>query len=168
MRTKIVTRVMVAAVVTGTASLVFLLPSVTASAKSASKSKGPVTVTCTNLFGSSTAQTLTGCTGSAGAKSTAVGLTIVASNLKSATIYWTDKKFSTVTFSYTLGVSDASCPTLNGQPPSEAASEAGTVTGGNAKLTTGTAEPGATVCLYAGGSNDKPDLVTDSLGSITF
>ncbi|MGH9919588.1 MAG: hypothetical protein ACRD6W_12080 [Nitrososphaerales archaeon] len=138
-------RLMLVAAVAGTASLAILLPSVTAAAHGP---KPPVTATCTNLFGGATYSTLSGCSATSGApKISSSGFSIVNGGDTGATIYWTDKKYTTESFTYGT-VSPDTCPTLLGSSAFLEETETATITGGNSKLTVGAVSGSADVCIY--------------------
>jgi hypothetical protein len=130
------------------AGLVVALPSAPAVAKAP---KPPVTATCTSLFGTETIQTLSGCTESSPkAKITSDGVTIPNASDTGATIYWTDNKTTTETFTYTTITN--TCPTYLGDAASTEIQESATITGGTAKLTTGAVSGTSNVCVYIDGS----------------
>ncbi len=131
--------------------------------------KPPVTVTCNSgtaggagsQFGTESNQLLVGCVGSATkAKVTPTATIIPNVATSSATINWTDKKFTTESFTYAVG---GTCPTFLGLTATQAVTVTSTVTGGNAGLTVGNVSSSVN-CLYSAGG----DLFVRSSGPITF
>jgi hypothetical protein len=107
---------------------------------------------------------LTGCT-SGSSKTSANGLSIVTTSGTSgtSTIYWNSGKTTTESFTYVLTPGSGSCPTFEGTAAADVVTESVTVTGGNAKLTTGQTGTG-TDCVYTTGG----DVYEQGLGSFTF
>jgi hypothetical protein len=134
-----------------------LLPGTLAGAKGV---KPAVTVTCTSLFGQEASQSLTGCTSSSSKVNGAYGTQVDSGS--TATIYWTTKATTTVTFTYSQPA-DA-CPTFLGVAPASEVAESITVTGGNSKLTDEAYPTAQDSCAYSAGG----DIVVNSLGSISF
>jgi hypothetical protein len=163
---KIVISIVAVALVAAAASLAVMSNSVAGAAKGP---KPPVTAICTSgnpggagsQFGSESDQLVVGCVGSSSkAKITATGSIIPDVSTSSATIYWTDKKTTTESFSYAAG---GTCPTFLGQAASTAVTVTATVTGGNSGLTVGQAESSVN-CLYTGGGW----LFVQSAGPVSF
>jgi hypothetical protein len=154
---RIPARLMMVAALAGTATVAMLLPAVAASAKT----KPPLTASCTLLFGNASVQTVSGCAATSGApKISAYGLTEVNSGDNGATIYWTDKKYTTESFTYSFPTN--TCPTLFGATALTEATESASITGGNAKLTTGAIATTTNVCIYeqqTSGPNDGEFIV---------
>ncbi len=154
-----------AAVATSAASFAVL----STGAAGAKAPKPPVTVTCTrsnangagSLFGTESDQLLVGCVGSAAkAKVTPTATIVPDVATSSATIYWTDKKTTTESFSYAAG---GTCPTFLGQTAATAVIVTSTVTGGNAGLTVGQIFSSVN-CLYSAGG----DLYVQSAGPVSI
>jgi hypothetical protein len=80
----------------------------------------------------------------------------------SATIYWSTKTTTTVTFTYALPAN--TCPAFLGVAAANEVAETVTVTGGNSKLTDETYPTAQDSCAYSAGG----DIVVNSLGSISF
>jgi len=133
--------------------------------------KGVVAATCTGITGSGTVaaevagdptnSVIAGCTGG---KSSPQGVSVSTLNSNetsgSATIYWSDKK--TTTYTYTTASASATCPTFL----SQAATGSETITisnlGGNAKITAGGT---FTACYYIGGDGT---LYEQTVGTVTI
>ena len=81
----------------------------------------------------------------------------------SATIYWTDKKYTTESFTYTTPASDT-CPTLLGSTAFLEETEAANITGGNAKFTTGAVTGTSNVCIYE--DSNTGEIVVQNLTPI--
>jgi hypothetical protein len=138
------------------AALVVALPGATAVAKAP---KPPVTATCSSLFGTESVQTLSGCVESSSkAKITTDGVSVPNSGDTGATIYWTNNKTTTETFSYTA-ITDT-CPTYLGDAATTEVQETATITGGTTKLTTGQVAQTANVCVYIDGSQSVVQSAT--------
>ena len=153
-------RLVVVAALVGSAGLAVALPSGIAAAK-----KGPLTATCTGLFGGASQQVLTGCT-SGSSKVTANGLsvvTITGATSGTSTVYWQSGKTTIESFSYVLTPGPGSCPTFEGTTANDVVTENVTVTGGNAKLTVGQTGTG-TSCVYTSGGS----IYEQGLGSTSF
>jgi hypothetical protein len=152
-------RLVVVAALAGSAGLAVALPSGIAAAK-----KGPVTATCTGLFGGASQQVLTGCTANS-SKVSANGLSIVTTSGTSgtSTIYWNDGKTTIESFTYVLTPGSGACPTFEGTAANDVVTENVTVTGGSAKLTTGQTGTG-TACVYLSGGS----IYEQGLGSTSF
>ena len=148
MRTTKPFRYLVAAALAGSAALTVALPGAVAGAGAV---KPPVTVTCSGLFGTSTQQLQTGCVGSAKSKVTSYGVSVPNASDTGATVYWTNKDTTTITFTYSAGNISA-CSDYLGLAPSDAETETATVTGGNAKLTTGIPYS-SNACVYVYGGD---------------
>ena len=148
MRTGRPFRYLVAAALAGSASLAVVAPGAVAGAGGV---KPPVTVTCAALFGTSLQQLQSGCVGSAKAKVTSYGISVPNSSDNGATIYWTNKDTTTISFSYVTDATTAGCGDLLGMAPTFAETETATVTGGTSKLTTGLAFTSSSpACVYVG------------------
>ena len=120
--------------------------------------KPPVTVTCTSTnangagsqLGTESNQLFVGCVGSASkAHVTPTASVIPDVATSSATIYWTNKKITTESFSYAGG---GTCPTYLGLTASTVVTVTSTVTGGNPGLTVGQSFKSVN-CLYSAGSD---------------
>jgi hypothetical protein len=144
MRKLLAVRFVAAAALLGSVGLAVALPGAVASAGGP---KPPVTVTCTGLIGNSTQQLQSGCVGTAKSKVTAYGVDVPNSGDTGATIYWTNKDTTTITFTYASVTN--TCPTYLGVAASIEEQETATVTGGTSKLTAETA-PSSKVCVYLG------------------
>jgi hypothetical protein len=154
-------RLAVAVAVAGSFGLAIMLPGAIAGAAV----KPPVTVTCSGLLGNSTQQLESGCVGSGSPtkfKGTSYGVAVPNGSDTGATIYWTDKDTTTITFTYAT-ITNA-CPTYLGVAASIEESESATVTGGTSKLTLETGPP-SDVCVYIG--SDSTILVSGD-GSYTI
>jgi hypothetical protein len=156
--------VLAAAVLTTCAASFAMLSAGTAGAGGP---KPPVTVTCTSTnangagsqLGTESNQLLVGCVGSASkAHVTPTGSIVPDVATSSATIYWTNKKITTESFSYAAG---GTCPTYLGLTASTSVVVTSTVTGGNSGLTVGQSFQSVN-CLYSGGS----DLLVRSAGPV--
>ena len=118
--------------------------------------KAPVAASCTGISAQTTASALASggpvtalVTGCSGGKTSPQGVDIYSVNSQetggTGTIYWTDKKITTYTYSISNG--SFSCPTFLGQPVYEEENVTTTNVGGNAKIT---ANGSSELCLYAG------------------
>jgi hypothetical protein len=160
MHLKLPVRLVVAAAMAGSACLAVVAPATIAGAKGV---KPPVTATCTGLFGQATNQLQSGCTGSSTkAKVTSYGVSVPNSGDTGATVYWTNKDTTVLTFTYTTVTN--TCGSYLGYPASLEEQETATVTGGNSGLTTGVAQAGSPVCVYVDGGQ----ILIISAGSNTF
>ena len=144
---KLPMRLMVCAALAGSASLAAVaIPGGTASA-------APLTLSCKTLTGSETAQTISGCSGTASKETGTKGTSTVKNNLSKktgvATVKWSTKKTSIESYSYTelLGASNK-CPAKSGYTKVAEAPEKGKVTGGTATGMIGGAVTG-TACAYS-------------------
>ena len=138
-----------AAAVAGTASMTAMaVPGGIASAAA------PLTLSCTTLTGSETAQSISGCTGNASKLTGTKGTSTVKNNLSKetevATVKWTStKKTSIESYSYTeLTGTKNKCAAKAGYTKLAEAVEKGKVTGGTATAMVGGAVTG-TVCAYS-------------------
>jgi len=146
-------RFVAAAALAGSAIAAVVVPAATAGA-GAAKAKPPVYVTCTSFIGQSeTTQMIYGCTNDTGSsKITTNGVQVTSGS--TATIYWTNKATTTISFAYTLVTGAAEdCPTLLGVAATAEVSEAVTVTGGTSKLPLGAVPTPSLVCAYSAGGN---------------
>ena len=103
------------------------------------------------MFGTEANQLEVGCVGSTSkAKVTPTASIVPDVSTSSATVYWTNKKTTTESFSYAAG---GTCPTFLGMSASTVVTVTATVTGGNSGLTVGQSS-NSVDCLYsAGGDN---------------
>jgi hypothetical protein len=152
-------RLVAAAALVGSVGFAIAMPGAIAGAGGP---KPPVTVTCTGLIGNSSNQVESGCVGTAKSKVTPYGVTVVNGSDTGATVYWTNKDDTTLSFTYS-GITNA-CPTYLDQAASLEEQETATVTGGTSKLTLETAPP-ADVCIYIGSTDGSILVVGD--GSYT-
>jgi hypothetical protein len=160
MHMKLPVRLVVAAALAGSACLAVVAPATIAGAKGV---KPPVTATCTGLFGQEANQLQSGCTGSSTkAKVTSYGVSVPNSGDTGATVYWTNKDTTVLTFTYTSVTN--TCPTYLGYAATLEEAETATVTGGNSGLTTGVASAPSNVCVYVDGSQ----ILVNSAGSNSF
>jgi len=138
-----------AASIVAMAGLSVMLNGVAAGAKA-----GPQTAACTGLLGGPSADVLTGCSATAGTpRITSSGMSVATSVTPSggaATVYWTNKKFTTVTFAASSMTN--TCPSYLNSSALEEEQYSVTVTGGNAKLTIGPVSGFWDVCVYADAS----------------
>jgi hypothetical protein len=154
-------RLAVAAAVACSFGLAIMLPGAMAGAVT----HPAVTVTCTGLLGNSTQQLESGCVGSGSPtkfKGSSYGVAVPNGSDTGATIYWTDKATTTISFTYATETN--TCPTYLGVAASLEEQETATVTGGTAKLTLETGPP-SNVCIYLG--SDSTILVNGD-GSYTI
>jgi hypothetical protein len=158
MRMKVSTRLLVAAGLAASAGLAVVAPAAIAGAAV----KPPVTVTCSNLFGTSTQQLQSGCVGTAKSKVTPFGVSVPNGTDTGSTISWTNKDSTIISFSFTTTTN--TCPTYLGYAATFEELETSTVTGGNSKLTTGLPFS-SKACVYVDGSQI---LVTDAGASYTL
>jgi hypothetical protein len=136
--------VAVAATIAGSAAFAAVLPAAVAGAKA------PVTVTCSGLFGQSTAQLQSGCVTHSGAKTTSYGVSVPNGTDTAATVYWTNGKTTSVSIGTLTSVTNT-CSTFLGYAATLEESTPVTVTGGSSKLTTGVANT-ELACAYVDGS----------------
>ena len=112
-----------------------------------------LTSSCTTLTGTSTAQNLSGCTGTASSLTGSKGSVTVVNNLTTktgvATVHWTTGKTSIESYSYTELFKTANkCANKTGYTKIAEAPEKGTVTGGTATGMIGGAVI-STACAYS-------------------
>jgi hypothetical protein len=131
--------------------------------------KPPVTAICTSSnpsgagseSGTESNQLFVGCVGSSSkAKVTATGSVVPDVATSSATVYWTNNKTTTESFSYAGG---GTCPTFLGLTATTAVTVTATVTGGNSGLTVGQVNSSVN-CLYSAGGN----LYVESAGPVSL
>jgi hypothetical protein len=152
-------RIIAAAALAGTAGLV--VPAAISGASGLPSA--PITVTCTGLIGNATQDVQSGCVGSSSkAKVTPYAVSVPNGGDTGATIYWTGKTTTTLSFTYTSVTS--TCSTYLDTAASLEEKETATVTGGTSKLTLETTAP-SDVCVYIG-SSDGTILVVNK-GSYT-
>jgi hypothetical protein len=157
---KLPTRLIVAAALAGSAGLAVVAPATIAGAKTV---KPAVTATCTGLFGQESSQVQSGCTGSSSkAKVTSYGVSVPNSGDTGATVYWTNKDTTVISFTYS-SVTDT-CSSYLGYAATLEEAEIATVTGGTSGLTTGKASAPSDVCVYVDGSQ----ILVVSAGSNSF
>ena len=146
MRRHLPVRLIVCAAMAGSASLAAAaIPSGIASA-------APLTVSCTHLAGSSTTQTISGCTGT-GANSSNAGTPpahgTTTSNLgtKQATVTWSNKKKTVSSFTYTSVTNN--CPAQSGKSKVTKVHEVGKViASGTTTLGMVGGATSAYICVY--------------------
>jgi hypothetical protein len=134
-------RLMVCAALAGSASLAAVaIPGGIATAS-------PLTVSCTNLSGSATSQTISGCTGT-GAVAADAGVPPAhgTSVVSTKTVTWSNHKTSKETYTYKSS-STANCPAVPKYTKDLRETASGKVTGGSATGMVGGAVSG-TVCIY--------------------
>jgi hypothetical protein len=152
-------RFVAAAALVGSVGFAIAMPGAVAGAKT----KPPITTACSSLLGGETNQLLSGCVATGASKTTSDGVTVVASGDTSATIYWTNNKTTTETFSYNTVTS--TCPTYLDYAATLEEQETATVTGGNTKLTENVASSPTNVCVYL--ASDGTSLVVSD-GTLTL
>ena len=141
-------------------------------ANPAAAKKAPVAATCTGFSASTTVSVLTGggiipalVTGCTGGKSTPEGVDIFTVNSQATggtgTVYWTDKKTTTFTYSNSLG--SLTCPTFLGQSAYEGETITLTNVSGNAKIN---ADGGTDLCIYVGTDSTVYELGLGASGTI--
>jgi len=144
---KLPARILVCAAVAGSASVAAVtIPGGIASAT-------PLTLSCTSLSGSETAQSISGCTGTASKETGSKGTSTVKNNLAKktgvATVKWTTGKTSIESYSYKeLFGSSNKCAAKTSYSKVAEAPETGKVTGGTATAMVGGAVTG-TACAYS-------------------
>jgi|ERR1700722_20388458 hypothetical protein len=116
-------------------------------------SASPLTLSCTTLKGTSAAQTLTGCTGTAASQTGSHGSVTVKNNLSTkkgtATVKWATGKTSIESYSFTvLTGTNNKCVARTGYTKVAEAPEKGTVTGGTVTAMKTGAVSGI-VCAYS-------------------
>ncbi len=147
---------------------------VLATAGSAGASKTPVAATCTTISGTTTvaievsgsaASVVQGCTGG---KATNYGTDVSTLSNPSptdgagnGTIYWSDNKTTTYSYTVTAPTTSFTCADWFGQAATGQETITVTGLGGNAKIT---ADGSFNVCYYLNGS----DIYETSVGTVTF
>ena len=130
-------RLFTCAVLAGSASLAVVLPGSIASAKTK-----PVKEVCASISGSSTTQTLSGCTGDP-------ALTSGVSDVATSTVTWNNGNTSTESYTYAEKTGKADkCAPVAGDTPVAEVKETGKVTGGTQIDLVGGKIKG-TVCVYS-------------------
>ncbi len=144
-------------------------------------SKAPVAATCSSIAGTTTiaievsgtaSSVYSGCSGGKSAP-TAVDTSTLSNpsptnGAGSGTIYWTNKKTTTYTFTVTAPATAFTCPQFWGQASSGEEVLTVTPTGGNAKITAvGTTD----ICYYIapkGDTGGSTDVYETNVGTATF
>jgi hypothetical protein len=161
MRRHLPTRLVICAVMAGSASLAaVVVPGGVASAS-------PLTVTCTSVSGSSTSQTVSGCTGTAAIAADAGtppahGTSVVSTHK----ITWSNGKTVKTSETTTSGAA-TSCPTVAGKTKVALEKATGHIVAGGTALgmTGGTIK--ASICLYKLTAAPHT-LSVKNLGKVTF
>jgi hypothetical protein len=150
-------RFVAAAVLAGSALSAVVMPALTGGNAGANTPPPPIYANCTGFIGdTTTTQLLSGCTWQTTGTvlSTITPEAVQVTSGSSATVLWTDKKTTTLTFAYALVTGAAEdCPTLLGVAPTAEVAETVTVTGGTSKLTKGIVPTTSLVCAYSAGGD---------------
>ena len=154
MRKMLPVRFIAAAAMVGSVGFAIAVPGSVAGAVT------PATASCSGLLGNATSQELSGCAITSGhPKISPYAVTVPTADDSGATIYWTDKTTTVVTFGYATITN--TCSTYLDQSASLEEQETETVTAGNSKLTHG-AQPSSDVCVYLGSSDGTVLIVGGS------